>query len=69
MNRSTGLTAREGTAYECDHMRQVARNVTTGEWHHVDGGVIGQSCTSHPYKVAVCIEGDHSLVDLVPNEA
>lgn len=55
------LRPREGTAWECDHLRQVARDIKTGEWRHVDGLVIGSVCTAVPYKVSIRIEGDHTL--------
>lgn len=55
---------RTGKAYECDHLRQVARNLETNEWHHVDGGVIGFVCTSGPYEVDVFITGRHYLSNL-----
>ena len=58
------MTPREGTAYECDHLRQVARNMETDQWHHVDGGVIGAVCTSGPYRVDFTFEGEHYLSDL-----
>lgn len=60
----SSLTPREGYAYECDHLRQVARNIETGDWHHVDGGMIGFVCTSGPYKVSIKMEGEHYLRDL-----
>lgn len=52
---------REGNAYECDHLRQVARHRDTSNWHHIDGGSIGDVCTSGPYKVDITISGEHTL--------
>lgn len=50
--------------WECDHLRQVARNLETNEWHHVDSGMITGVCTSGPYEVLITIEGEHVLSKL-----
>lgn len=62
------MNPRKARAYECDHLRQVARNLATNQWHHVDGGVIGYVCTSGPYEVAATFDGDHTINRLVRPE-
>lgn len=59
------MKERQGTAFECSHLRQVVK-VQYDDWYHLlDDGTIGGLCEAGVYRQGRTIFGGHYIQDLV----